>query len=122
MNIEELLRFMVARKASDLHLKAMRPPLLRIDQKLVPAGETALDPEQIREMVVSILTPKQKGNLEEKLWVDLGYSLPGVSRFRVSVTHQRGSLECEQRGSHLSCRNQGEASPCGISASGRECL
>jgi len=92
MNIEELLRFMVARKASDLHLKAMRPPLLRIDQNLVPAGETALDPDQIREMVLSILTPKQKNNLEEKLWVDMGYSLPGVSRFRVSVTHQRGSL------------------------------
>jgi twitching motility protein PilT len=92
MNIEELLRFMVARKASDLHLKAMRPPLLRVDQNLVPAGETALDPDQIREMVLSILTPKQKNNLEERLWVDMGYSLPGVSRFRVSVTHQRGSL------------------------------
>ncbi len=92
MTIQELLRFMVARKASDLHLKAMRPPLLRLEQKLVPAGETTLEPDQIQEMVMSILTSKQRAKLEENLWVDLGYSLPGVSRFRVSVTHQRGSL------------------------------
>jgi len=92
MDIQELLRFMVAREASDLHLKAMRPPLLRLDQKLVPAGENPVSPDEIDEMIKSILTPKQKQKLEEELWVDLGYSLPGVSRFRVSVTHQRGTL------------------------------
>jgi len=92
MNIQELLRFMVAREASDLHLKAMRPPLLRLDQKLVPAGEKPLPPEEIEQMILSVLTPKQKTKLEEELWVDMGYSLPGVSRFRVSVTHQRGTL------------------------------
>ena len=83
---------MVAREASDLHLKAMRPPLLRLDQKLVPAGEKPLPPEEIEQMILSVLTPKQKTKLEEELWVDMGYSLPGVSRFRVSVTHQRGTL------------------------------
>ncbi len=83
---------MVAREASDLHLKAMRPPLLRLDQKLVQAGENPVSPDEIEQMIMSILTPKQKQKLEEELWVDLGYSLPGVSRFRVSVTHQRGTL------------------------------
>jgi len=83
---------MVAREASDLHLKAMRPPLLRLDQKLVPAGEKPLAPDQIEKMILSILSPKHKQKLDEQLWVDLGYSLPGVSRFRVSVTHQRGTL------------------------------
>jgi twitching motility protein PilT len=92
MEIQELLRFMVAREASDLHLKAMRPPLLRLDQKLVQAGENPVSPDEIEQMIMSILTPKQKQKLEEELWVDLGYSLPGVSRFRVSVTHQRGTL------------------------------
>ncbi|MCZ6833478.1 MAG: PilT/PilU family type 4a pilus ATPase [Acidobacteria bacterium] len=92
MDIQELLRFMVAREASDLHLKAMRPPLLRLDQKLVPAGEKPLAPDQIEKMILSILSPKHKQKLDEQLWVDLGYSLPGVSRFRVSVTFQRGTL------------------------------
>ncbi len=92
MDIQELLRFMVAREASDLHLKAMRPPLLRLDQKLVQAGEKPLTPDQIEKMVLSILPPKHKQKLDEQLWVDLGYSLPGVSRFRVSVTYQRGTL------------------------------
>ncbi len=92
MDIQELLRFMVAREASDLHLKAMRPPLLRLDQKLVQAGEKPLTPDQIEKMVLSILSPKHKQKLDEHLWVDLGYSLPGVSRFRVSVTYQRGTL------------------------------
>ncbi|TDI34240.1 MAG: PilT/PilU family type 4a pilus ATPase [Acidobacteria bacterium] len=92
MDIQELLRFMVAREASDLHLKAMRPPLLRLDQKLVQAGEKPLTPDQIEKMVLSILSPKHKQKLDEQLWVDLGYSLPGVSRFRVSVTYQRGTL------------------------------
>ncbi|MFQ5669126.1 MAG: PilT/PilU family type 4a pilus ATPase [Acidobacteriota bacterium] len=92
MDIQELLRFMVARAASDLHLKAMRPPLLRVNRKLIPGGETAFQPEEIRKMLATILTPKQLAKLEEDLWVDFGYSLPGVSRFRVSITHQRGSL------------------------------
>ena len=47
MDIQELLRFMVAREASDLHLKAMRPPLLRLDQKLVQAGENPVSPDEI---------------------------------------------------------------------------
>ncbi|MFQ5718963.1 MAG: PilT/PilU family type 4a pilus ATPase [Acidobacteriota bacterium] len=92
MDIHDLLRFMVARKASDMHLKAMRPPLLRIEKKLTAGGEQPLEPDQIRDMLLPMLTEKQRLQLEEKLWVDLGYSVPGVSRFRVSITHQRGSL------------------------------
>lgn len=92
MEIKNLLRTMVECQASDMHLKAMRPPLLRIDKKLIPNGSTPLSPDDIRRMLVPLLTEKQKVRLEEELWVDLAYSLPGVSRFRLSITHQRGTL------------------------------
>jgi twitching motility protein PilT len=75
-----------------MHLKAMRPPLLRIDKKLIPDGTTPLQPDEISDMLLPLLTDKQRARLDENLWVDLGYSFPGVSRFRVSITHQRGTL------------------------------
>ena len=92
MEIEALLRYMVETQASDMHLKAMRAPLFRLGKKLVPCGEEALAPEDVERMLLGILSDRQRKQLEEKLWVDLGYSVQGVSRFRVSITHQRGSL------------------------------
>ena len=91
-SIQDLLRMAVERQASDLHIKAMRPPLLRIEKKLVTAGEEVLEPATIEKMLGSILNPKQRARLDEQMWVDMGYSLPGVSRFRVSVAWQRGTL------------------------------
>ena len=92
MEIEDLLRSMVDYHASDMHLKAMRPPLLRIDKKLIPDGTAPLQPDDIRNMLLPLLNESQRAQLEQNLWVDLGYSLSGVSRFRVSITHQRGTL------------------------------
>ncbi|MFQ5766966.1 MAG: PilT/PilU family type 4a pilus ATPase [Acidobacteriota bacterium] len=90
--IENLLNLMVEQNASDLHLKARRPPLLRLGRDLVPHGETPLDPDIIKNMVFSMLNDRQKNRLEESLWLDMAYSVPGLSRFRVSITHQRSSL------------------------------
>ncbi len=92
MKIDDLLRFMVKQQASDLHLKPMRPPLVRIHGKLLPLKTDPLHPDLIREMLVSILNDAQRKTLEESLSVDFGYSLSGVSRFRASVFHQRGTV------------------------------
>ena len=92
MKIDDLLRFMVRQEASDLHLKPMRPPLVRIHSKLLPLKTDPLHPDLIREMLVSILTDAQKKSLEERFSADFGYSLSGVSRFRASVYQQRGTL------------------------------
>ena len=91
LNLNDLLRFMVDKDASDLHLKPMRPPLLRIGGKLLPLDCKALSPESIPALVDPILTERQRQILDQQFSVDLGYSLRGVSRFRVSIFQQRGT-------------------------------
>ena len=83
---------MASKEASDLHLKPMRPPLLRIKGKLVPLKSEALQPKELEDMLLEILTPAQKQKLEDRQSVDLGYGLTGVARFRANVYVQRGSL------------------------------
>ncbi len=90
--LDDLLRFMVKQEASDLHLKPMRPPLLRMTGKLIPLKGAAIRPDLLEELLRNILTDRQKDILEERLAVEFGYSVPGVSRFRGTVFFQRGTL------------------------------
>jgi len=92
MTIDELLRFMVQQDASDLHLKPMRPPLLRIKGKLLPLKTDPLHPDLLREMLNGLLNDRLKKQLDENCAIDFGHSVPGVSRFRASVFMQRGTL------------------------------
>ena len=92
MHLNDLLKFMVSQKASDLHLKPMRPPLLRIEGRLMPIQAQPLPPEHIDKLIKEVLSEKQKKHLDEFLYVDFGYSLPGVSRFRATVFFQRGTV------------------------------
>ncbi|HZN54876.1 MAG TPA: PilT/PilU family type 4a pilus ATPase [Candidatus Polarisedimenticolaceae bacterium] len=92
MTIDDLLRFMVKQEASDLHLKPMRPPLLRIKGKLLPLKTDALHPDLLREMLNGLLVDRMKKQLEENCAIDFGHSVSGVSRFRASVFLQRGTL------------------------------
>jgi twitching motility protein PilT len=91
LNIDDLLRFMVQQKASDLHLKPMRPPLMRVNGKLLPLKAEALKPDVIPKMLEAIIPDRLNQTLESQLAIDFGYSLPGVSRFRASVFQQRGT-------------------------------
>jgi twitching motility protein PilT len=92
MTIDDLLRFMVKQEASDLHLKPMRPPLLRIKGKLLPLKTDPLHPDLLKDMISSLLNDRMKQQLEENCAADFGHSVPGVSRFRASVFMQRGTL------------------------------
>ena len=92
MELDELLRFMTDKGASDLHLKPTRPPLLRINGRLFPVEAEALKPPEIDEMIEGILTPQQKTRLDERLAVDIGYGVHGLARFRGSIYMQRGTL------------------------------
>jgi twitching motility protein PilT len=92
VTLDDLLKFMVTQKASDLHLKPMRPPLLRLEERLLPVKSAPLSPQDIEKLVLAILTPKHKAHLDRRLYVDFGYSLAGVSRFRATVFFQRGTL------------------------------
>jgi twitching motility protein PilT len=91
LKIDDLLRFMVQQQASDLHLKPMRPPLIRLNGKLLPLKAEPLKPEVIPKLLDEIIPERQREILETNLAVDFGYSLPGVSRFRASVFQQRGT-------------------------------
>jgi len=89
--LDNLLRVMVEMGASDLHLKAMRPPLYRKDGVLEPLNTAPLKPEVIEKTLTRLLKKRHIKELEEKQAVDIGYSVPGVSRFRGNIFVQRGS-------------------------------
>ena len=90
--IDELLREVVDRSASDLHLKPGRPPLLRVHGALEPAGHPPLEPEQLASLVDPIVPDRLRERLRGELAIEFGYSLTNVSRFRASVFVQRGAL------------------------------
>ena len=70
----------------------MRPPLLRIQGRLIPINTEALQTADIEKMLFEILTPAQRERLDQHQSVDLGYGLSGVARFRANFYIQRGSL------------------------------
>ena len=93
MQLPDLLKMAVERKASDLHIKVGSPPVLRIDDKLVPLMELPrLGQDVVVGMAASIMSPKQREKFKERFEVDLAYSLPGMGRFRVNVFQQRGTV------------------------------
>ncbi|MCS7183476.1 MAG: PilT/PilU family type 4a pilus ATPase [Thermoanaerobaculum sp.] len=92
LSLDDLLRFMTKKGASDLHLKPMRPPMVRIDGKLMPIKSPPLKPAEVEAMVLPLLTPAQKQKFDERQSVDIGYGVPGVARFRCNIFQQRGSI------------------------------
>jgi twitching motility protein PilT len=92
LNIDDLLRFMVERNASDLHLKPRRPPLVRLNGKLLPLKMDPLPPDSIPMLMNPVISDRQREKLEAELSLDFGYSVAGLSRFRCSLFHQRGTL------------------------------
>ncbi|MGA7990882.1 MAG: PilT/PilU family type 4a pilus ATPase [Thermoanaerobaculia bacterium] len=91
MDLTELLKFVTKKEASDLHLKPGRPPLLRVNGRLVPLKTDPLQPKEIEDMVLPILTPYQRDKLQQNYAVDIGYGITGVARFRGNIYLQRGT-------------------------------
>jgi len=93
MDLPDLLKVAVERKASDLHLKVGSPPVLRIDDKLVPLMEMPrLGQDAVVTMAASVMNAKQRERFKERCEVDLAYSVPGLGRFRANVFQQRGTV------------------------------
>ena len=97
MELDRLLKFMTDKGASDLHLKPTRPPLLRINGRLMPIEAPPLRMEELNEMLMGILTPRQKARLEERMSVDTGYGVRGLARFRCNIYMQRGTIAASFR-------------------------
>ncbi|MCL6447053.1 MAG: type IV pilus twitching motility protein PilT [Armatimonadetes bacterium] len=94
-HVDELLKEAKERDASDLHLTANTPPVLRVAGRLTALDRyRPLTPGEIRRLLDQILTPRQREVLEKKFSVDLAVSLSGIGRFRVNAYFQRGSITC----------------------------
>jgi twitching motility protein PilT len=93
MDLAELLQHTVDNQASDLHLTMGQPPMVRVAGRLVPGGyDTELGPDDTKALIYSILTDDQKAKFEEEHELDFSIGITGVSRFRVNVFMQRGSV------------------------------
>ncbi len=88
MDIAELLAFSVKNKASDLHLSAGLPPMIRVDGDVRRINIPALDHKQIHSLIYDIMSDKQRRDYEEFLEVDFSFEIPGLARFRVNAFNQ----------------------------------
>ncbi|MDF3126118.1 MULTISPECIES: type IV pilus twitching motility protein PilT [Rheinheimera] len=85
MDITELLAFSVQHKASDLHLSAGVPPLIRVDGDVRRLNIPALDHKAVHSLVYDIMNDRQRKEYEEKLESDFSFEVPGLARFRVNA-------------------------------------
>jgi twitching motility protein PilT len=93
MQIDELLKLMVEKNASDLHLRVGSPPMFRIYGRLSPVKDwPPITVEDSKVIFESISSPKQQVTFAQMLELDLAYSASGIGRFRVNVLSQRGTL------------------------------
>ena len=90
--LNDLLIYMAKQQASDLHLKPMRPPLVRIQGKLVPIKTDPLKPADLERMLLPLLNRAQREKFDQFQSVDFGYGVPGVARFRANCYLQRGTV------------------------------
>jgi twitching motility protein PilT len=97
MHIQELLSTMVEARASDIHIKVGRPPLLRINGKLQPMQMAPLNEEQVIDLARQILNERQRQNFELKNEIDTAYNWEGVARFRANIFRQKSSLSMVMR-------------------------
>ena len=91
-SMKYLLHALVKHGASDLHLKANRPPMYRINGKIVSAKMAELSTEGVKEILFSILNERLIRDFERNLQVDCSFQIEGIGRFRANVYMQRGTI------------------------------
>jgi twitching motility protein PilT len=92
VHVDDLLRIMIENDASDLHLAVGTAPTLRIDGELSPIGDEKLTPARMGELIYAVLVDEQIAEFEETWELDFAYSVRGLSRFRVNIHRQRGTI------------------------------
>ncbi|MFA0810346.1 type IV pilus twitching motility protein PilT [Microbulbifer epialgicus] len=92
MDITELLAFSAKQNASDLHLSAGLPPMIRVDGDVRRINLPAMEHKQVHSLIYEIMNDKQRKDYEELLETDFSFEVPGVARFRVNAfNHNRGA-------------------------------
>ncbi len=92
ISLHQLLKTMIERGASDLHITTGSPPQLRIDGRMVPLDLPPLTPADAKRLCYSVLTEAQKHRFEEENELDLSFGVKDLSRFRANIFMQRGSV------------------------------
>jgi twitching motility protein PilT len=92
VNLHQLLRAMIEKGASDMHITTGAPPLLRIDGAIVPLKLPPLSPVETKQLCYSVLTEEQKIQFEKAKELDLSFGVKNLSRFRANVFLQRGAV------------------------------
>ena len=92
ISFHQLLKVVVENNASDLHITAGAPPMLRIDGKLVPIKHPPLNPPETKDLCYSVLTDMQKHKFEENWELDFSFGMENLGRFRGNVYMQRGAI------------------------------
>lgn len=95
--INELLRIMASKGASDLHLKAASPPVMRVDGELYLMEDDPISLDGMKEYAASLMTDRQIAMFSEQNEIDFAYSCSGVGRFRVNIFRQRGAISIAMR-------------------------
>ena len=88
MDITELLAFSAKQNASDLHLSAGLPPMIRVDGDIRRLNVPAMEDREVRKLIYDIMADRQRRDYEEFYETDFSFEVPGVSRFRVNVFNQ----------------------------------
>ena len=91
-SLHQLLKAMIEKGASDLHVTTGTPPQLRIDGSLIPLKTPPLSPADTKKICYSILTDAQKHEFEEENELDLSFGVKNLSRFRANIFMQRGAV------------------------------
>ncbi|MGY5452231.1 type IV pilus twitching motility protein PilT [Agarivorans sp. MS3-6] len=88
MDVTELLAFSVKHNASDLHLSAELPPMIRVDGEVRKINLPALEHKQVHSLIYDIMNDKQRKEYEENLEIDFSFEVPSIARFRVNAFQQ----------------------------------
>jgi len=91
-HVDDLLRIVVEKGGSDLHLSVGVPPIIRVDGQLLPTNYEKVTPQESQRLVYDILTDDQIQRFETTFELDFSYSLARLSRFRVNIYRDRGNV------------------------------
>lgn len=96
-DLDSIMRLANKRNASDVHLVVNQPPLFRIEGDLIPLDAIPLTADDIKKMVLSIMTEKQKSLFEQNLELDFSFITSDGIRFRINIHLEKGNLEAALR-------------------------
>ena len=91
-NMERVLRLMTEKSASDVYLSASSPILIKINGQLLPLSDQPLTPNQPRQLLAELLSPRQLEELEDTGELNVGVGLAGIGSYRLSAFKQRGTV------------------------------